>query len=660
MADGVNPRLLTTTLTGRGVPEAPGTTNMRPSTSATTSRRVIFVACGIPLSLVVAAAMVFAVVYVHERRRNRKQASDTGFCCPDEAREIAVYVNRSVSPCQDFFAYACSSAISDALSLEATVRAQLSEAMITGVMPGNVAMREAGRFLNAYYQTCVHAILKHESFASSLASAVLRHTTGLLSKADSLSAMTFIVAVSLRYYLPSVISIKYRGVASLYLGRSLICPIDNRSLDDLVTTVQAINGNTNMSAPLKQVIRMTARLCHKFRGKVLSSSYDVRNNSSAFNHEVWNIEDLRAAVETYGFTLDDVDVIDVEGARTIRHLYELFTDDAHPSSKAAYLLWHTVVSGLRAFDVETGTVSSRVFEICSNSIIKLSGLWGLFQAELLTSDEKDVQARTIFAAIRDTAYEQFKSSPFFETEDVDELKRFLKNVNLLLPLFMSKASIPVPSATPDFAQNLLNGRAYNLELRRARLSILAADRMLSYREVKIVEDRYLLLLPNMYNFIRTGSSTSKLPNMAVLGQLLAESLWVMAFYNINWKPRTQVNIEKFMDCFVKTYLKDVMYDADAENTIYSALGLSTVLGALNSTEWHTVKIAWSLWRLSDAQFLYVLNSYHRCPKSSSTAARAQINVPLMYNEDFAKAYKCSSDSPMVQTHQCLLHGASAT
>ncbi|KAH7959892.1 hypothetical protein HPB49_014763 [Dermacentor silvarum] len=584
MADGANPRTVTTALTGPGVPGAPGTTTMPLSTYPTTSWRVIFAACGIPLSLVVAAAIVFAVVYVHERQRNGKQPARKGFCCPDEAREIAEYVNKSASPCQDFFAYACSSSIGDAVSPEAAVRAQVSEAVITGVMPGNVSMREAGRFLNTYYQTCVHAILKQKSFASTLVSAVLRHTTSLLSKADSLNAMTFIVAVSLRYYFPSVIRIKYYGAARLYIGTSLICPIDYRYLDDLISTVHAINNNMNTSLTGEQMINMTAVLCKNFRGKVLTKMYNIRNNRSTFSHEVWNIEDLQAAVETDGFTFDDVDTIDVRGARHIRRLYELFTDDTGENSKAAYLLWHTVVSGLRAFNIEAGTVTSRLFETHTSSTIKLSGLWDLFLVELLTSHEKDVQARNVFAAIKDTAYEQFKSSPFFEPEDADELKRFLKNVSLLLPLFMSKASITVPTATPDFAHNLLNGRAYNLDFKRARLSILAAERIVSYRELKIVEDQYILLLPNMYNLIRTGSTTSKLPNMALLGQLLAEGLWFMAFYNVNWKPRTRANIEKFIDCFSTNYLKDAMYDADAENTIFSALGLSTVLSALNSSE----------------------------------------------------------------------------
>ncbi|KAH7958550.1 hypothetical protein HPB49_002535 [Dermacentor silvarum] len=660
MADDANPRPVTTTLTGPSAPEAPGMTNVPCSASPTPSRRVIVVACAIPVSLVVVAAITFTVVYVNERRRNTMQPSDAQFCCPDEAFQIAMYINGSISPCKDFFTYVCSSDISDAVSVETVVRAQLREAMITGAMPGSGTMREAGRFLNTYYQTCVHAILKHESLASSLARALLRRTTDLLRKPDSQNAMLFIAAVSLRYSLSSILRITYYGAETLFLATSLICPLDHRVLDDLVTTVQTINSNTDMAATTEQVTRTAGPLCAMYHGRGLSKTYDVSKSSEAFSHEVWNIEGLEAAADAYGFALDRVKFINVRGARTIHHLYEFFNDDAHPSSKAAYLLWHTVVSGLRAFDVQTGDVSSRVFEICTNSITKLGGLWGLFQAELLTSLEKDAQARSIFSTIKDATYKQFKTSPFFEPEDAHELKTVLENVSLLLPLFMNKASIPVPIATSDFIENLLNGRGYNLDLRRARLSILAAKKMFKYREVQIVEERYLLLLSNMYNFIHTGSSTSKLPNMAVLGQLMAESLWAMTFYNINLKPTTRTNIDKFKDCFAKTYLNEGVDDSVAENTLLSALGLSTVLSALNSTGWHAAKIAWGLWKLSDAQFFYVFGSHHRCPRSSSATASAQINAPLMYNEDFAKAYKCSNDSPMVKTHRCLLHGASAT
>ncbi|KAL1428703.1 hypothetical protein MTO96_003047 [Rhipicephalus appendiculatus] len=176
--------------------------------------------------------------------------------------------------------------------------------------------------------------------------------------------------------------------------------------------------------------------------------------------------------------------------------------------------------------------------------------------------------------------------------------------------------------------------------------------MTRYRDVHLVEDRFLLLSSAVYNFIRTDSYSAWLPNMAVLGQLMAEGLWAMALRNIRWKSRTRANIRELKDCFVKTYLEknSSLYD---DQVFYSALGLSTLLRALNSTEWHTVKVAWHHWRLSDSQFFYIFGSHHRCPMKSSPAARIQINAPLTYIDDFAKAFSCSSESPMTKTSRCL-------
>lgn len=259
----------------------------------------------------------------------------------------------------------------------------------------------------------------------------------------------------------------------------------------------------------------------------------------------------------------------------------------------------------------------------------------------------------MFATVRSAAKEQFRKSVLFDPEDVDTLEGFFENVTLLTPTFASSASLRVPTATSDFALNILNGRNYNFDLTTARLSVLAAKTMTRYRDLHLVKNRFLLLSSTVYNFIRTDTYSAWLPNMAVLGQLMAEGLWAMALRNIRWK---HANIQKLKDCFVETHLgKNSSLDVD--RVFYSALGLSTLLGALNSTEWHMVKVAWNLWKLSDSQFFYVFSSHHRCPMKSSPAAREYINAPLTYNDDFTRAFSCSSKSPMTKTFRCLVGDA---
>lgn len=224
----------------------------------------------------------------------------------------------------------------------------------------------------------------------------------------------------------------------------------------------------------------------------------------------------------------NVQNIRVRGAPRIRFVYNLFAGDALDGSKAAYLIWHAVVSGVVEFNVKSDTVSSNIFEICTSSIFLVSGLWGLFQAELcLTSSQKNAEAKNMFATVRSAAKEQFRKSVIFDPEDADTLEEFFENVTLLTPTFASSASLRVPTATSDFARNILNGRNYNLDLTTARLSVLAAKTMTRYRDWHLVENRFLLLSSTVYNFIRTDTYSAWLPNMAVLGQLMAEGLWAM-------------------------------------------------------------------------------------------------------------------------------------
>ncbi|KAH6928753.1 hypothetical protein HPB50_019236 [Hyalomma asiaticum] len=639
-------------------PEAPGRTNVHSATLFVRSGRG-FVAGAISVSLVVVAT-VAVVVYMHQRQRSSWKPAEIAFCCPDEAREISMYVNKSVSPCNDFFAYVCSGTIRDSVSVEAGVRQQLQAAIVTGVMPAGVAMQDAGRFLNAYYKTCVHAILHHQSFASSLASALLRLTHGLLRKAGSRDAMTFSATMSLRYSLSSVMRVTHQRAHRLHLAESVICRTDKHVLDDLTTVAWVLSNKTDLAETSWRTFAMATELCDKVPARASTKTYDDPTRSGTFSREVWDVADIVAAGDALGFAWGELEEIEVRGTGTVRRLYKLFNNGSDRNSKGAYLLWHAVVSGMREFDIDTGAISARLFEVCTGSITKLSGLWRLFQAELLTSPEKDMQATNVFATIKKTAFDQLKSSPLVAPEDIDELKSVFENVSLLLPVFSNKASLATPAATPDFAENMLMGRAYDLDLRQARLSILSGKQLFSYRQVNIVDNRYIILLSNAYNFIRTGSTISKLPNMAVLGQLFAETLWLLAFNAINWKATTAANIENFSDCFAETYLEDGISDSDAERSFYSALGLSTVLRALNSTEWHKIKAAWSLWRLSEAQFFYILSSHHRCPKTLSTGARMQINVPLMCMDDFAKAYRCSNDSRMVKRDRCLNRTVSRT
>ncbi|KAH7974943.1 hypothetical protein HPB49_021889 [Dermacentor silvarum] len=664
MADGVDSLLaanqanLAVSALQPGPTDPGGSRLARIASSPHNHRRIALIACGVAAFLALSTVIVTLGVYLIKRHRRSDVPSSSGgrpFCCPHDAELMARFVNTTVSPCDDFFAYVCSRA-EGGLSGDIDEYSELHRAVITGVMPGDVPKSHVARFLAAYYKTCVRAIAHYDHFSSSLANAFLRDTGDLLSKANSREAITFSAIVSMRYSFPAVIDVSYEIEREVSLEFAAICDIRGRYHGALAAATEAIVRTMNTTATLSDTVELVTALCGRFREvRSMEARYHVAaNGSSAFNQEVWNIEDLEAAMSSLGFSLKDVPVITVQGFKEIRLLYEMFNGDDSPGSKAAYLLWHAVVSGVQEFNVPEGEFSPLVFETCRKSLFTLQAAWDFLKVELLTSEEKDAQARSIYATIKDTAHKHFKESSLFDAEDLDELEEFFKKVELVTPTAVNKASIQVPEATFDFAENLLKAYAFEVNISAARMSILSATRMSTYRDVFIVEDRYILLSTTSYSYIRTGPpSESHLPNMALLGELLAESLWGMALYIIKWKSKTVANIERLRECFAKNYLKDPLDEIDASVVILSALGLSTVVKALNLSEWHLMKPAWSLWKLSEAQFFYITSGHHRCPRKSSPEMSFEINAPLIYIADFAESFGCVSNTSMRNPHYCL-------
>ncbi|KAH7961214.1 hypothetical protein HPB52_005843 [Rhipicephalus sanguineus] len=611
-------------------------------------KRAFFTRFAAAASVALIAVLVFLGAYAGQTRG--KQPSDTkrrSFCCPDDVEEISRYLNTSAEPCDDFFAYVCSNTMDSTHSeTEASLDFRIQRAAVTGTIPNNARAFTAGRFLNSFYKTCLEAISQRESFASSLASAFLKEAGYLLENTDSRKAMTFNAEASLVYSLHSVIRVQYRMNRAVTLEIAANCDPDARYLDDLNATVDVLKRVTNSTATTEDTVKLAGWLCEQFQGEQGQAiAYHLSLDASEFSQEVWNLDDVVDAMKALGFALKDSTLLNVRGVREIRLLYDIFFNDTHRDVKAAYLLWHIVSSGVEEFSVSEGQFSPQAYETCSDSAFSLRELWELFKAEIFTTPDKDAVAENIFAQIADTVHKQFKEMPLVEAEDIAEREIFFENVRLLTPMAQSRASVPVPNATQDFTQNLLRGRRFNIDVYAALLSQLAAGSAARYRDLFFLGGRYILLSPSVYDFIRTASPNSLLPNMAILGQLLAESLWGMALSYANWKPKTKTNIFNFGTCFIERYLDNANISHKYQ-VLYTSLGMSTVVRALNWSDWHVMHTAWSLWRLSHAQFFYIFNSRYRCSNNPSVRTYLEIKVPLMYVQDFAEAFSCPRNTSM--------------
>ncbi|KAL3197020.1 hypothetical protein MRX96_014869 [Rhipicephalus microplus] len=355
-------------------------------------------------------------------------------------------------------------------------------------MSADVPMGPVGRFLIAYFKTCVRAIVHYDNFVSSLANAFLRDAGDLLGKASAREAMIFCATVSMRYSLSSVINIHIDNNTVSLEFTADVCVVRGRSRVTLAAAVEAIRGTTNATVTLNDMVKLVTALCNFFRGeRRWEAQYQVTaNSSSSFSQEVWNIRDIGAAMNALGFSLKDVRVITVYGIREIRHLYDMFNGNKSPGLKGAYLLWHALLSGVDGLHVPEGEFSLPLFQTCSERMISMWHIWDLFEAEFLTSEEKDSQARHIFATIKDAAREHFKESAVFDTEDLDRLEEFFEKIDLVTPSAISKTPVQVPEATLDFGENLLRAYAFEGKVAANRLSALSATKTLRHRDVSIV------------------------------------------------------------------------------------------------------------------------------------------------------------------------------
>ncbi|KAK8780991.1 hypothetical protein V5799_017666 [Amblyomma americanum] len=171
-------------------------------------------------------------------------------------------------------------------------------------------------------------------------------------------------------------------------------------------------------------------------------------------------------------------------------------------------------------------------------------------------------------------------------------------------LFQNLSRVAVARPSPIFAENLLRGRAYNIDVNRERMRGVRDHSVVTYATLKFLGERHLIIPASIYGYIYTGPGNNQLPNATVLGQLLAEGLWLMVLYGIEWRPQTSANINRFAECFVRNYLdgNDASSPEAVEALSIRALGMSSVARALERPGWYTVRVAWSVWRLSHAQF----------------------------------------------------------
>ncbi|KAH7976055.1 hypothetical protein HPB52_008527 [Rhipicephalus sanguineus] len=610
--------------------------------------------CGLTLVVAFIVGAVY-VTYLFEQRMQDTGA--THFCCPNEVEQVFWYVNRSVIPCKDFFSYVCSNVISDASLVPEDRSLHSWRALITGHTAAGAGRTDIGRFVTAYYKSCMAIAAHKPSFMRSLASALVKVAWKEASVFKSKEAFTYMTTASVVYRLPSVVYISFDVLKqAMSVKVNLVCNMGTQDFDALAPVLDALSRTLNATTE-EAVRRYALAFCSDLSAAGRTRKrYAMANESAVFDREVWNIDDVRAGLEGCGFSLRNVTSVDVQGVGEVRTFYSAFAanEDSEATAKTiAYLVWYSVFLGSGGFYRSFDGSAPSVFRVCMASLRFISEIQSAFSAAQFMSPEKDVEARKIFARVRNSVYADCQHYSLIDSEDSAACESFFKNMQIVSSADLAESLVPIPNATDTFGENLLRGRAYGFEVVKRRHSSYVSGKMSRYGYVDFSGDKWLQLSSIVYKYLSASSGEHNLRNYAFVGRLLAETLWYMVFTHANWSTRTLDKIGIFRRCFVSNHPSSNLPAAPIALTI-ATMGLASTLHALNVSDWYDPVVVGSMWRVSHAQFFYILTTYHKCPTKWDSRIAQTTNVSLQYLDDFANAFHCPKTDAFAKIRQCVL------
>ncbi|KAH7934233.1 hypothetical protein HPB49_023450 [Dermacentor silvarum] len=613
-------------------------------------------------AIVFVAQLILVSVYLGTWRHRQGVAIDEHeqpFCCPREAQQTLRYVNTSVDPCNDFFAYVCSNVIKFRIWQDTSTERELQRIVVTGAMPPGIERSPAGDLLIAYFRSCVKEMGSIDAFVSDIADTLVRKEMSLLNKMDRKKAFVYATTLTSKYQIDTAIYVSYdKSSAGLFIVYKAICTDYEVMRTILAASVGALNGGLNASMNIESALQFTTIICREiYSAKMQVTRYRGANRSN-FYHDVWSSEDLEAGLDSIGYSLSKVQSLIVYGADRLARMHDILSTLENSAVEkgviAAYFLWHSVMTSTGEFYALYNPRPQFVFEACDRSLEKIWHLSYSFQVDILTSTDKDAHARAIFADVRDAVKEECMASGLFLEDDIKLLANFFQGLTLYTPAQVRPSTTLVPKPSHDFFEILLRGREYNFQAEKDRFTFVGNEHVRHYMEIAFIGRSRVYLPTGIYSSIRAGAQKVHLVNMATLGRTLAEALWFMLFYGIPWTSGTVTNLLRLKECYDRFYGIKSEDNNREDITFITALGLSSVLKAFKRPGWLSVKPAWSLLRLSHGQLFYILATFARCPKGLSREEVNYINGPLMYVKNFAEAFFCPSDAPMARYFQCSL------
>ncbi|KAK8762117.1 hypothetical protein V5799_026617 [Amblyomma americanum] len=208
--------------------------------------------------------------------------------------------------------------------------------------------------------------------------------------------------------------------------------------------------------------------------------------------------------------------------------------------------YRTCVETLRHTEVFLRSLASAIARRSWKSMEALNtktALVFIFTASV--NPDKDAQARTLFTTVKRVVHADCQSSRLFDAHDSERLQSFFNNLVLVTPIEASQISVTVPNTTIEFGEGLLRARLHDFDVAKLCEETLTNTQGTEYHDILFLGDKQLLVSSSVYEFNNASSGNHELANKALLGRLLAESLWYMALTGIQWSAETRTHIDRF-------------------------------------------------------------------------------------------------------------------
>ncbi|KAL1479972.1 hypothetical protein MTO96_051426 [Rhipicephalus appendiculatus] len=493
-----------------------------------------------------------------------------------------------------------------------------------------------------------------------MAQSILRVSQDVLRHPNGRNSFQFMVEMSVRYMIPSVLEITYYPWNStLRIQVQAQCRVSLTSADCLNASVNGVRSAISPSVNISNTEKFMVELCRRFPATVQNSTYAWVNTTGAISTQLWDVRDIENAMSVVGWGASNATVIEAVGLLQIRAIHDAFVMQGNCGPKAAYLLWHSVFAAASAFLPTNKPSYMEGFHHCMGKLRYGGGdLWQQLRDEVMMQRRVDDQVTGTFAAVKQAVLRDAKSSWLFDDDDVAHLRRLIDGLGVVTVTTEGRTWRPlgVPHAVGAFPENVLRMNDYIHAVRLAGGGHNAEPSFIN-EGVKIVDKKDVYIAGRLYDAIENASTPrSFMLNMAVLGHDLAEAVWNLVLLDERWNGSTTSNIYHLQKCFLERY---PLFGQELEihsDVIASSLGLASVIGAFShATDWHTRKLAWSTLYMSHAQLFYLLAAIRRCPREDRRPNDVQRWVmPFIYVPDFTRAFDCSPNSMMGRPSFCSL------